>query len=121
MCQQAQIIEVLDGAERAAVTERAAFAAVERLQGAVVGFGRGDRGVFERDVEVLRALAGAAGAAFAGRLVVAGSLSGPAGEVPGGRELGHVGADLGDQDLSGLLSDARDRCQQVPGGAKGAI
>jgi hypothetical protein len=35
--------------------------------------------------------------------------------APGGRELGHVGADLGDQDLSGPLSDARDRYQQVPG------
>ena len=43
-----------------------------------------------------------AGAAFAGGLVVAGALPGPGGQVPGGGEAAHVGADLGD--------DAPRRC-----------
>jgi RNA-directed DNA polymerase len=43
---------VLDGSDRAAVTEGAAFAAVERLEVAAIGSGCGDRGVLERDVEV---------------------------------------------------------------------
>jgi hypothetical protein len=59
------------------------------------------------------AFAGAAGAAFAGRLVVAGALAGPGGEVPGCGEHAQVGADLGDQQLGCALLDARDRAQQL--------
>jgi hypothetical protein len=43
----------------------------------------------------------------------AGALPGPRREVPGGRELAHVNADLGDQDLGAALLDARDRAQQL--------
>ncbi len=35
--------------------------------------------------------------------------------MPGLGEGGHVGGDLGEDDFSGSLSDARDRHQQVPG------
>jgi hypothetical protein len=51
------------------------------------------------------AFAGAAGAAFAGRLVVAGALAGPGGEVAVTRENRHIDADLGDDHLGGARLD----------------
>src|SRR5438876_7766847 len=63
---------VLDGADRAAVPDPWAQAAVLGLQVAVVGAGGGQRGFLERDREPLGPLAAPAGAAFAGGLVVAG-------------------------------------------------
>jgi hypothetical protein len=68
--------------------------------------GRGQRGFLERDPEPLRAFAGASGATFAGGLVVSGAAARPAGEVPGGREHGHVDADFSDHHLSGAAGDA---------------
>ncbi|WSL22016.1 hypothetical protein OG302_42655 [Streptomyces sp. NBC_01283] len=44
----------------------------------------------------------------AGGFVVAGADPDPGGKVPGGGELGHVPAGLGDDDLSGCGADARD-------------
>lgn len=44
---------VLDRSDRAAVAERGAFAAVERLEEAAVGACGGRRGDLQRDVEVL--------------------------------------------------------------------
>ena len=93
---------MFDGAERAAVAEPGAESLVLGLEVGVLGAGRGEGGFFERDPEPFGAFAGPAGAAFAGGLVVAGAASGPGGEVPGGREHGHVDADLGD--------DAPRRC-----------
>ena len=60
----------------------------------------------------------ASGAVLAGGLVVARAQPGPRGEMPGGREAGHVDTDLGDDDLSGALLDARDRREQFPGGTE---
>src|SRR5881227_3834721 len=87
---------MLDGAERAAVSEARLEALVLRGEVAVLGADRGERGFLERDPEPLRALAGTPGAAFAGRLVVAGAAAGPGREVPGAGEDAHVGADLSD-------------------------
>ena len=47
------------------------------------------------------------------RLVVAGALPGPGGEVGAGGEDAHVDAELGDQHLGGRAADAGDRLQQV--------
>src|SRR6266511_2859988 len=55
------------------------------------------------------ALPGPAGAAFAGRLVVARTHPGPRREVAGRGEAGHVSADLGEERLGGPAADARDR------------
>src|SRR3954469_8339359 len=57
-------------------------------------------------------VAGLARAALAGRLVVAGAAAGPGREVPRGRELGHVGADLGEDALRAAALDAGHRAQQ---------
>src|SRR5262249_50318444 len=54
-----------------------------------------------------------AGAAFAGRLVVAGALAGPAGQVPVAGEDAHVGADLGDDCFGGALLNAGDRAKRL--------
>src|ERR1044072_8696683 len=71
--------------------------------------------ILERGVEPARSLAGASGALFAGGAVVAGALSGPRCEVPGGGEDAHVCADLGDDDFGGAPLNARDRAQQFNG------
>ena len=60
----------------------------------------------------LRAVAGPAGAVLAGGLVVARAHASPRREVPGGREAGHVGADLSEDHLGGPMRHARDRHQQ---------
>src|SRR3954451_23852552 len=81
---------VPDGADQG-VLDRAqgAFVAASGLQapvlrGEVVGLDadRGHGGFFEREVQPLGAVAGLAGAALAGRLVVAGTLAGPRREMP---------------------------------------
>src|SRR5205807_6041842 len=59
----------------------------------------------------ISALAGAAAAAPAGALVVAGAQPGPGGQVPGGREAAHVDPDLGHDRLGGPLADAGDGVQ----------
>src|SRR5215212_3180870 len=104
---------VFDGAERAAVAEAGLEALV--LGGEVAAFAadRSEGGLFERDAEPLGALARAPGAAFAGGLVVAGAASGPAGEVAGGREHAHVGADLSDHDFGGAPGGRRSSCWRV--------
>src|SRR3954449_12940460 len=42
----------------------------------------------------------------------------PGGQVGGGREAGHVGADLGEDALGGPLADARDRDESVTGSSE---
>ena len=67
----------------------------------VLGAAGGLGGLDQGGAQPLGAVAGASGAVFAGGLVVAGAHAGPRGEVPGGREAGHVGADLGEDHLGG--------------------
>ncbi len=81
----------------------------------VLGAGGGQGGFFEGPVQPLGALAGLARAAFAGRLVVAGALSGPGREFLGAREHRHVDADLGDDALGAAPLNARDAAQQLNG------
>lgn len=52
-------------------------------------------------------------------LVVARTHAGPGGQIRGGAEPGGVGADLGQDDLSGAAADRRDRLDQVELPAKG--
>src|SRR5215213_6394702 len=61
------------------------------------------------------ALGGLARAALAAGDVVAGAAARPACQVPGGREHGHVDADLGDDDLGGAFADPGDGVQPVTG------
>jgi len=100
---------VLDGNERAAVPAPWSEPLVLGLGVAVVGAGRGQGGFFERDPQPFGALAGVARAAFAGGLVVAGAAASPRGEVSGGGEQAHVGADLSDHHLGAAFGDAGDR------------
>ncbi len=65
----------------------------------------------ERAAEPRTPLARAAGRALAGTLVVAWAKAGPGRQLSGTREAAHVGAHLGDHDLRGPLTDARDRPQ----------
>src|SRR3954464_4177546 len=104
---------VFDCAERALVP-------AARLEPPVLGFevvaldaDRGHGGLLEREVQPLRAVAGLAGAAFAGRLIVGGAAPGPRREVPRGRELRHVGADLADDALGAAALDAGHRAHQL--------
>ncbi len=106
---------VLDGALGGAVAAAHAEATVLGLEVAVVGARRGLGGFGECTVEPFGALACAARFAFAAGLVVAGALAGPGGEVVLGGEPAHVGADLGDHDLSGARLDAGDRAQELNG------
>src|SRR5271163_1258007 len=80
---------VFDGAEGSAVADAGSEALVLGLEVAAVGTGGRECCFFECDSEPLRSFAGAAGAAFPGRLVVAGAASGPGGEVAGGGEAAH--------------------------------
>jgi hypothetical protein len=59
------------------------------------------------------ALAGAPGAAFASRFVVAGAEASPGGEVTGGGEDAHVGAGLGDDHFGGAPLHTGDRAEQL--------
>jgi hypothetical protein len=104
---------VLDGSDRPTVTELRFLASVERLELAVVGSNRWHRTVLECVIEPLAALAGMAGAAFAGGLVVARTLTGPRGEMASGREYAHVDTNLGNDVLRRSFLDTRDRAQQL--------
>src|SRR3989442_1048971 len=106
---------VLDGADRFAVPDPRALAAVERLQVGVLAAARGHRGVLEGGVEPAAAFAGTPGALFARRAVVAGALPAPGGQVASGGEDAHVGADLGEDVLRAAPPDARDRAQELNG------
>jgi hypothetical protein len=55
----------------------------------------------------------AARAAFAGGFVMAGATPGPRGEMPRGREAGHVGPDLGQDDFGGAPVDTREGVEQL--------
>src|SRR5712691_11597685 len=77
---------VFDGAERTSVTAAGAQALVLRGEVDVVGAGRGQRRLGQGGVEPLGAVAGLAGASFAGGAVVAGALADPAGEMSVGGE-----------------------------------
>src|SRR5262245_45583254 len=92
---------VFDGAERAAVAAARPQPLVLRGEIDVVGASGGHCRFGQGGVEPLGAVAGLAGAAFAGGAVVAGALAGPAGEVTLGGEAAHVGADLGEHRLMG--------------------
>src|SRR4029450_11159010 len=61
------------------------------------------------------ALGGLAGATLAPGDVVAWAAARPGGQVAGGREHGHVDADLGDDALGGALADPGDGVQPVTG------
>jgi len=114
------MIECFDRAERTTVPDPRSEPLVLRLQVAVVGADRGHRGVLERVVEPFGSLAAATGAALARRLVVARALACPRGEVAGGREHRHVGADLGEDVLRGAGLDPAERAQHVNGWLKRA-
>src|SRR5262249_46687378 len=111
---------VLDGADRAAVTELGLLATVEGLQIATVGADRGERGVLERVVEPLAAFAGADRATLAGGLIVAGTLAGPRRDVARGWKDAHIDADLGDDVLGRTLLDAGLVQRSSIAAAKGA-
>ena len=64
-------------------------------------------------VEPSAALAGLAGALPAGGAVVARALPRPGGQVAGGREHAHVGADLGEDGLAGAPPHAGYGAQQL--------
>src|ERR1700691_1178790 len=104
---------VFDGAERAAVPDPGAKPLVLGLEVAAFHAGSGERGFFERDPEPFGAFAGPSGAALAGGTVVAGTLSCPRGEVPGGGEHGHVGPDLSDHYLGGAAGDAGESAREL--------
>src|SRR3954452_25553617 len=115
MCQQATMIEWLDGAERPFVSAPGAQAGVLGGQVGVVGAGGGQCGSSSAQSSHLERLARLAGAAFAGGLVVAGALPGPRGELFGGWAAAHVDAGLGDDRLGGAPLNAGDRAQQLNG------
>src|SRR6266496_4243530 len=73
---------VLDGAERAPVAAARPQPSVLGGEVDVVGAGGGHRRFGEGAVEPFGAVPGFAGAAFAGRAVVARALAGPGGEMP---------------------------------------
>src|SRR6266508_5089056 len=104
---------VFDGAERAPVSAAGPQPLVLGGQVDVLAAGGGHGGLGERGVEPFGAVAGLAGAAFAGGAVVAGALAGPAGEVALAWELAHVGADLGQDRLGGTPLDAGERAEQL--------
>jgi len=79
----------------------------------VLGTRGGVRGFNECFAEPLRAVAGPSRVVLAGRLVVAGTHSGPRREMPGGREPSHVGTDLGEEHFRGSSVNAGDRSQQL--------
>src|SRR4029453_1658385 len=106
---------VLDGADRFAVSDPRALAAVERLQVSVLAADRGHRGVLEGRVEPAAAFAGTPGALLAGGAVIARALPAPGREVASGGEDAHVGADLGEDGLRDALPDAGDRAQKLNG------
>jgi len=80
---------VFDRAERAAVADSWFESTILGLEVAVVGSDRCMAASLSASLSHL-----GSGAAFAGRLVVAGALAGPGGAVAGGGEHRHVGADL---------------------------
>src|SRR6266540_4404356 len=104
---------VLDGAGRAAVAAAGSQPLVLGGEVDVAAAGRCQRRLGQRGVEPLGAVPGFAGAAFAGRAIIAWALAGPAGEVPLGGEAAHVGADLRDDHLGCALLDAGDRAEQL--------
>jgi len=67
----------------------------------------------QRRLEPGCSVAQAVGAALAGALVVARAQPGPGDQVACGGEPAHVGADLGDDDLGGQVTDAGDGAQQL--------
>src|SRR5690349_17182901 len=96
-------------------TARLAESAVQTVElGADVAAGLARRpGALGEDVADLGvALAGAAGQASPGGLVVARTQPSPGRQVGRGREPRHVDPQLGDQDLGGPPPDPRDRAQQ---------
>src|SRR3954449_408523 len=81
----------------------------------VAGTGRGP-GALGEDVEQPDvAVGGLARAAFAAGDVVARADPGPGSKAGGGREAGHVRADLGQDALGGPLTDPGDRGEPVTG------
>jgi hypothetical protein len=68
---------VLDRAEGALVAAAGLEPAVLRFEVVAFDTDGGHGRFFEREVQPLRSIAGLAGAALAGRLVVAGTLAGP--------------------------------------------
>ena len=83
----------------------------ERIGVARAGVGLG--GLGERDREPPGSFARAAGAAFAGRLVVCRGRGPPRRQMPRRREDAHVGADLGHDHLGGAPLHAGDRAEQL--------
>jgi hypothetical protein len=81
----------------------------------VFGVRRGERCLVEDLAEPSASLRGLAGAPFATGDVVAWTDAGPRGEVGGGREAGHVVADLGDDALGGSFADPGDGVEPVTG------
>ena len=113
---------MFDGAEGATVAAAGSQPLVLGGEVGVVGVGGGQRRFGEGAVEPFGAVAGFAGAAFAGGAVVAGALAGPAGQMVGGGEAAHVGADLGDYDLGRALLHPGDRAEQLNrGGERGEL
>jgi hypothetical protein len=70
---------------------------------------------FEDRAEPPVALVGLAGATLAAGDVVARAQARPGGQVGGGREPGHIDADLGDDALGGAGAHPGDGVEMVPG------
>jgi hypothetical protein len=101
-----------DGDERFAITAPAAEVWVLRLRVGVAVAG-GGAGALDQDLaQPGVAWARLAGAAFVGRLVVAGAEPGPAGAVAMGGEAADVGAELGQDRFGCALADGGDRVEQ---------
>src|SRR3954467_795434 len=82
------------------------------LKVAALFAGAGPGALHQRGLEPRRPFAQPGGASLAGALVVARAEPGPGDQVAGGREAAHVGADLGDDDLRGQVTEAGDGAQQ---------
>ena len=85
----------------------------------VLGVGGGVGGLDQHGAQVLVGLAGAAGAALAGGLVVAETDRRPAGGMPVRGEAAHVRAELGEDRLRRALCDPGDRAQPFSLGSVG--
>src|SRR4029077_21195730 len=96
------------------------FYAVELgLQVAVFLFYRRPGALHQRGFEPRSALAQASGSTLAGTLIVARTYASPRDEMCVRRKSAHVDTDLGDNDVSAEVLDARDRHDEVHCGAKG--
>src|SRR5688572_18151883 len=102
---------VADGDDGALLPAPGHELAVVRGEVGVTGARGGPGGFGEGTAQPGTALAGAGLPALAGTDVLAGADAGPGGSMAVGREAGHVGPELGQDNLGGPQADAGDRLQ----------